>query len=253
MRERLNRLAPETETGGGGGRDFPLTQWSLIAGVQDSDTATRHRALESLCERYWKPVYHYIQGAWRKSPEDTKDLTQAFFLRVLEGDALQRYRPERGSFRTYLKVLLRGFAADQHDAMMALKRGGGVRLLPLESSPVPAEEFLADPSADDPERVFDRAWKKEILERAVQRTRQWFDSAGRGAQFKAFEEYDLKETDPRPTYGEVASRLGVSESDVRNHLFSVRERLRAEIRAELSQTVSDLGQLDEEWSALFGG
>jgi RNA polymerase sigma-70 factor (ECF subfamily) len=252
VQDRLERLAPETETGGGG-RDFPLTQWSLIAGVRDSDTVTRRRALESLCERYWKPVYHYIRRAWRKSPEDTKDLAQAFFLKVLEGDWLQRYKPERGGFRTYLKVLLRGFAADQHDAVNALKRGGGVRLLALESSPVPAEDFLADPAAQDPERVFDRAWKKEILERAVERTRQWFAAAGRAAQFRAFEEYDLKETEPRPTYGQVASRLGVSESDVRNHLFSVRERLRAEIRAELSQTVSDLGQLDEEWHALFEG
>ena len=57
----------------------------------------------------------------------------------------------------------------------------------------------------------------------------------------------------RPTYAQVAQKLGLSESDVRNHLFSVRERIRAEIRAELSETVTDMAQLEEEWKELFGG
>jgi RNA polymerase sigma-70 factor (ECF subfamily) len=233
---------------GGDARDFPVTSWSLIAGMKDSSTGTSRQALESLCTRYWKPVYHYVRRAWSKSSEDAKDLTQAFFMQILEGDALHRYAPERGGFRTYLKVLLRGFAADQHDAMTALKRGGGAKLLTLDAEEAPLRDLLPDAQATTPEQLFDRSWKKEVLERAVERTRQWFVSAGRERQFKAFEAYDLKEG---RTYAEVAESLGMSESDVRNHLFAVRERLRAEIRAELSQTVAAPGELEDEWRALF--
>lgn len=238
---------------GGAAREFPVTSWSLIAGMNDSSTGTRRQSLESLCSRYWKPVYHYVRRAWSKSPEDAKDLAQAFFLQLVDGDALRRYAPERGGFRTYLKVLLRGFAADQHDAMTALKRGGGAKILALDGAEKPLRELVPDGHAETPEQVFDRSWKKEVLERAVERTRQWFASAGREKQFQAFEAYDLGEGGEKRTYGEVAARLGMSESDVRNHLFAVRERLRGEIRAELSQTVAEPGELEEEWRALFGG
>ncbi|HLF93019.1 MAG TPA: sigma-70 family RNA polymerase sigma factor [Planctomycetota bacterium] len=238
---------------GGENREFPSTHWSLIAGMQGTATAPYRHALESLCQRYWKPVYHYVRIAWSKSSEDAKDLTQAFFVRIFEGEVLKRYTPGRGGFRTYLKVLLRGFAADQHDALIALKRGGGVRTVALDGTPAPLGEFLADAKASDPEKLFDHAWKKEVLERAVERARQWFADAHRSVQFQAFEEYELAEQEGRPTYGRVAEKLGLSESDVRNYLFSVRERIRAEVRAELSQTVRDPAELDEEWKELFGG
>lgn len=235
---------------GGGPRAFPLTSWGLIAGVHASKTITRQQALESLCQRYWKPVYHFVRRTWSKSHEDAKDLTQAFFLRILSGDALQKYLPERAGFRHYLKMLLRGFAADQQDALMALKRGGGIRIVPLEGR-TPLQELVPDARAREPEDFFDWAWKKEILEHAIERTREWFASVNRARQFRAFEVYDLVNPDQRPTYADVAAELGVSESDVRNYLFAVRERLRTEIRAEVSQTVSDPKQLEEEWNALF--
>ena len=237
---------------GGDHGSFPPTSWSLILGIRDSSTASRQQAMESLCRRYWKPVYCFVRRAWAKNTDDAKDLTQAFFLQLLEGHALQRYQPGKGGFRTYLKVLLRGFSADQHDALQALKRGGGARRLALDDGEHPLTEVLQDDRAEDPERLFDLAWKKQVLERAIDRTRTWFASSGRARQFEAFESYDLSEGAERPTYAAVAARLGMSESDVRNHLFSVRERLRAEIRAELSQTVSDMGQLEEEWAVLFG-
>ena len=237
---------------GEGDRSFPVTSWGLIAGIQDSSTAVRQQAMESLCRRYWKPVYHYVRRAWSKSSEDSKDLTQAFFLRLIEGESLKRYSPGRGGFRTYLKVLLRGFSADQHQALKALKRGGGLKRLAIDDDEAPLKEVLADPRAEDPERAFDLAWKKTVLERAVDRTREWFSSVGRTHQFRAFEEYEFGGGTEEVTYAQVAARLGISESDIRNHLFAVRERMRLKIRGELTQTVADMAELDGEWNALFG-
>lgn len=240
----------DRDTDIGGRRDrFPSTRASLLEAVGAGPDA---EALDRIIGLYWKPVYRFLRLKFGKDNEDAKDLTQAFFLQLLEGEALRRYSPEKAGFRPYLKMLLRGFAANQHDAMNALKRGGGVRIVGLQQGEAPLADFVPDGQAVKPEDVFDRSWKQEILERAMERARQWFEEAGRSLQFRAFEEYELGPSCEPPTYAEVARRLGLRESDVRNYLFAVRERLRIEIRAELSQTVLDPQQLEEEWNELFG-
>jgi RNA polymerase sigma factor (sigma-70 family) len=242
---------PDT-TGRGGGYEFPVTTWALIKQVQDTDPTTRRGALESLCRRYWKPAFHYIRAAWAKSHEDAKDLTQAFFLHLLEGDALAHYTPSRGGFRPYLKAILRHFTSDRCDAMRALKRGGGTKVIPFELLSAQLADQLVDPDAVDPEGLFDATWKKEILERALDRTRQWFAAPSLLRKFQVFEAYDLATADGPPTYAQLAERMGIKDSDVRNYLCEVRERLRHEARAEIAQTVTDLDELDAEWKELFG-
>ncbi len=245
-------MTDRASTIGGPGGDFPVTSWGMVLNLQRSTSEERSRALETLCRRYWKPVVIFARRAWSKSIEDAKDLAQAFFLDMIDGEALSRYSPERGGFRTYLKMLLRRFEADQHDAARALKRGGRTRTLTLDDSAAPLKEFVADASASTPEDLFDQEWKKQVLERAIDRTKRFFADAGRGRQFEVFEAYDLS-SDGKATYGQIGERLGLKETVVRNYLFEVRERLRGEIRAELSQTVASLDQLEEEWTALFGG
>jgi len=92
----------------------------------------RRAGLEDLIRRYWKPTYRYIRAAWAKSSEDAKDLTQAFFLWTMEKDVLSRFQPQRGGLRIYIKFMLRNFVRNQDEALRRLKRGGGVRLLPLD-------------------------------------------------------------------------------------------------------------------------
>lgn len=238
----------------GGSREMPVTSWGLVAGVRSTSTTARRTALENLCRRYWKPVYYFCQGAgWCRTEEDARDFTQAFFLELLEGEDLEKYDLKRGTFRTYLKVVLRGFAADRRDAMKALKRGGGTAIVPLDDPAAPLQDFIQDPQSEDPDRVFDRAWKKEVLDRAIERTRNWFESSERAVYFKVFEAYDLENPGtPARTYAELARELGRRESDVRNYLHAVREHLRTEIRMELAQTVTDNLQLEAEWKQLFG-
>ena len=223
----------------------------MVQDIQASSIGARREGLERLCRLYWKPVYYYIRWKWSKNREDTKDLTQAFLLWVLDGGALQRYQADRATFRTFLKMILRGFKFNQDEAMNALKRGGNVKRFALDSGQVPLQEILPDPKAEGPEEIFDRTWKKEILEAAVKRTREWYSSTGREIQFQVFEEYELKGSEERVTYGRLAEKLDLKETKVRNYLFEVRERLREEIRAEISQTVGDASQLEDEWNALF--
>ena len=233
---------------GGPGRQFPDTTWQMVTQMHAAGTSDYRQGMERLCRRYWKPMYYYARVAWAKSNEDAKDLTQAFLLWLVSGDALKRYVPDRGSFRSYLKVLLKRFIHDQADARHALKRGGGVKIVPLDS----LEDLQPDPRATDPEKAFDRAWGIALAREAVERVRARFEADGRALQFRAYEEYDLRPSEARPSYADVAARLGLSESDVRNHLFAVRKEIAAEIHAELAKTVMNAGDLEEEWDVLFG-
>lgn len=230
----------DTELGGAGRAAFPDTRMSLIARLRDPSTRELRSTLEALARDYWKPAYGFIRAARQKSNDDAKDLVQSFFLWLAEGNALRQYDPDRGRFRPWLKVVLRRFLNDQDKALAALKRGGGATLLDAAA----LAEALPDPRTPDPERAFDRAWAAALLERAVARVRTRCSENGTDLRFRAFEAHDLHRSG---SYSEVATRLGVKESDVRNWLHGVREAVRKEVRAELSGSAADERELEEEW------
>jgi DNA-directed RNA polymerase specialized sigma24 family protein len=237
---------------GGNAKDFPKTATDLISRAKDPSEGIRHPALEEICRKYWKPIYSHIRLAWGKPNEDAKDLTQAFLLWIVEGDALTRYAQERASFRTYLKTLLRNFVRDQEDALRRLKRGGGVRFLDLEHTERALSETFKDARAINPEQVFDKVWKVELVRGAVEAVGERLKSTGRALQFQVFEEYDGSGAEKNPTYTDIAKRFDLKESDVANYLAMVREAIGHEIKAELSKMTSTPEELEEEWNALFG-
>jgi RNA polymerase sigma-70 factor (ECF subfamily) len=233
---------------GGPGRAFPETSWSLVSRLQATGEERYREALGDLCRRYWKPAFAYVRSAWAKSTEEAKDLTQAFFLWLVEEPALRSYEPARGGFRPFLKTLLRRFVGHQEASLQRLKRGGGRALVPLDG----VEALVADPAAADPERAFERAWITELVEQAIGRVRARRQSQGDPVAFRVYDEYELAPATAQPTYRDLAERHGLREADVRALLFSVREEIRSEVRRELARVTADERELDDEWRALLG-
>ena len=234
---------------GGGPREFPQTTWGLVSRLSAAHPE-RQAGLEALCRRYWRPIYGYVRRGWRKSNDEAKDLTQAFFLDLVEGHVLEKFRPEAGSFRAFLKGVLRNYVRNHEQALRRLKRGGGARPLPLDEVFAGAADVLAADGAT-PEEAFDHAWVDQLIEEATERTRERLVAAGHELRFRAFEAYELAPAGSQPTYADVAAQLGVKAGDVRNYLFAVREALRTEIRAALRETVATTAQLEAEWRELF--
>jgi RNA polymerase sigma-70 factor (ECF subfamily) len=237
---------------GGPSSQFPQTQWGLVTRATDASPEVRRAGLEELCRCYWKPVYGYLRRIWPRSVEDAKDLTQAFFLWLTEEDLLDRYSKEKASFRTFLKVLLKHFAEHRDRALGRLKRGGGVLILDLDRAGLPLRDAIPASRTAEPVEEFERAWRNEVVARAMERVRERLKADGRETQFQIFEAYDLAAPPDPPSYDEVAARFGRTPSDVRNYLHAVRQLLRLEIRAELARTTSGPGELEDEWNALFG-
>jgi len=230
---------------------FLETASDMVSGLQSPEVERYTAAFDVFCRNYWKPVYAYIRIARAKDPEETKDLTQAFFLWLAESDALRKFEPERGSLRRYLRVLLKSFVGHQEAALARLKRGGASKHLSLDAALTDMEDFLTDPRSPAPEAAYDRTWSETVLRHAIRRLRDRCVAEGRVCAYLLFEDYDLKPEAVRPTYKDLAARYRIDEADVKKRLLAMREELRAEIRRELSRYAVGEGEMESEWSSLF--
>jgi hypothetical protein len=67
---------------------FVTTRWTqVVAAGQSHDSTHARAALEQLCRTYWYPLYAFIRRQGH-APHDAQDLTQEFFARLLERNAL---------------------------------------------------------------------------------------------------------------------------------------------------------------------
>jgi RNA polymerase sigma factor (sigma-70 family) len=229
----------DTAIGGRGDR-FPSTQVSLIEAA-----AGEPLAMERVAALYWKPVYKFIRAKFRKDNEAAKDLTQGFFAAALEREFFQRFDPSKAGFRTYLRLAVERFAANQHEAENRQKRGGGVEFAVLEDASV------AGPGGvESPEEIYLQEWRRQLFALAVEDLRAECESAGKRAEWKIFEAYDLAD-DERPSYAALARRHGVAETSVTNYLAWARRRLRVLVTDRLRGVTSGERELREEMRRLW--
>ena len=224
----------ETDTWiGGENAQFPSTQISL---VEAAGQGLESDALERVAALYWKPVYRFIRVKFRKDNEDAKDLTQGFFASALGHDFFARFDPAKASFRTYLRMAVERFAANQHVSANRQKRGGDVQFEPLDNQAAATES---------PEELFEREWQRQLFCLAVEDLRTHCDRFGKQIQYQVFAAYDLTSGE-RSTYAEVAAACGVPETTITNHLAWARRMLRGFVTDRLRGTTSGPRELHEE-------
>jgi len=235
---------PHDDTDIGGGRSrFPTTRLSAVLGAQSAETEVRARSFEALIAAYWKSVYKHVRIRWKKSNEDAKDLTQAFFLRAMEKDFFDSYDREKGRFRTFLRTCLDRFVSNEEKSEKRLKRGGGGIVLPLDFDGAEAE-LQSSPPCGDPERFFDAEWVRTLFGLAIEALRAECASRGKEAHFRLFARHDLADSGSgRPTYAALAAEFGLKTTDVTNYLAFAR----GEFRRLLLATLRDLTAGDEEY------
>lgn len=225
-------MDPDTAIGGPHGH-FPSTRISLL---EAATSGVPNEALERVIALYWKPVYRFIRFKFRKDNEDAKDLTQSFFTTALEREFFARFDPSKASFRTYLRMAVERFAANQHAAANRQKRGGDVQFEPLEEQAATAES---------PEQVFEREWQRQLFVLALDDLRAHCQASDRELQLRLFEAYDLA-PGARPSYADLASGNGIAETSVTNHLAWARRMLRGFVTERLRGVTSGDRELHEE-------
>ena len=220
-------------------------------------------AFDALVSAYWRPVYKYVRIKWRADREDAADLTQEFFARAFEKDSLVRFDPVRARFRTFLRVCLDGFVANEHKAANRIKRGGAVSFVQLdfaaaerELSALPAASGHADvssvPGVDD-DTLFRQEWVRALFADSVAALRESCDAAGKQVQFEVFQRYDLDEScDGRPTYAQLGAELKIPVTQVTNYLAFARRELRRLVLERLREVCATDDEFRFEARELLG-
>ncbi len=223
---------------------FVTTHWSVVLGAGDSASPGAQEALEKLCRTYWYPLYAFVRLKGH-SPEEAKDLTQAFFERFLEKHCIKQAAREKGRFRTFLLTILQRFLYDHFDRATAAKRGGGAFAIDLYTAEAEAQFEGVATSLESPDSLFDRAWAETVVHTSVERLGEEYRAEGKAALFRALKVYLSRPAD-REDYTATGGRLGMSADGVAMAVMRLRQRYRTAVRAEVANTVATPAEIDDE-------
>jgi RNA polymerase sigma-70 factor (ECF subfamily) len=222
---------------------FATTHWSMVLEAQGQSPAAQE-ALEKLCRTYWRPVYSFTrrQGS---GPEEAEDLTQGFFALLLERRDLETVRKEKGRLRSYLLVSLKHFLTNERYRAMAIKRGEGRRLVPLDAlgdcegrDTAPADTLSAD-------QIYERRWALTVLEGVLAQLSDEYRKAGNAGLFDQLKKLLTGEPD-HPSQAQIADQFGMTENAVKQAFHRLRQRYRELLHEEIARTVIAPGDVEDE-------
>ena len=244
---RLRQIAyimTSAPTSGAGRRVFPPTRWSVVLAAARQPSPESASALEAICRSYWYPLYAYVRRSGQ-SAHDAEDLTQEFFCRLLEKRWLETADPGKGRLRTFLIVALKHFMANEWRRASAQRRGSGQVSVPMDTA-FAESRYAAAPAGSLPaDETFDQQWALTLLDLTVSRLRAEFAAAGKPGDFTALKD-TLIAAHGAIDYAAVAAQLGVSSGAARVAVHRLRKRFREIFREEISQTLAEGANLEEE-------
>lgn len=214
----------------------------LEAGSEDGAAA-----LAALCKAYWYPVYSFLRGKGA-DPERAADVTQGFFVSLIEKGLVGTADPERGRFRSFLRSAAKHFYLNQLDHERRQVRGGDLVRWSIDVPGAEARLRCELATSLPADQLYDRAWARVVTERAQRKFEGECDNPA-----------DL--TLLRRLCRELSGELDVADSSARRagepmtvaervrkhrHKERVLARYRRCLRAEIMGTLNDPSAIDDE-------
>jgi DNA-directed RNA polymerase specialized sigma24 family protein len=217
------------------------TEWTLVLNVREhQNTQLARDALAALCHIYWYPLYAFARKLGHRLNE-AQDLTQGFFVYLLEMDLFSKADRTQGRLRIFLLTAFTRYINRERSRTYARKHSGGLELKSLEEGFTDGERrYRLEPVAPaTPEEIYSRSWAKALLKAAKEQLETKETAAGRGEAFKVLEPFLEQEPDESISYQSVALRLSISQPAVRMAVRRLRERYRKLLREQISNTLRD--------------
>jgi RNA polymerase sigma factor (sigma-70 family) len=223
---------------------FQTTRWSVVLAAARGGEGSAE-ALEWLCATYWYPLYGYIRRRGHDS-ETARDLTQSFFLSLLDRNSLRRIDPDQGKFRSFLLASVKNFLSHERDREHAVKRRPDDPDFRLDFEGAESR-YLREGGGEggglNPEDLYESRWARTVLDRALRRLGEEHETAGKAEMFRRLSGHLTGEETP---YDGLAADLGLTTGALRVTVHRLRRRLGALLRAEVAQTVSSSAEIDGE-------
>ncbi|HKM57174.1 MAG TPA: sigma factor [Chthoniobacterales bacterium] len=229
---------------------FHTTRWSEILVAAQSQLPGSQAALSELCRLYWYPLYAFARRRGQ-GPHEAQDLTQGFFLHLLEHRALKQAQPLKGKFRSFLLASFQNFILDEASRARCLKRGGNREFVFLDAQDAESRYLLEPADFLTAEKIYDARWAMTLLGRAVERLRQEYATRNEMSRFAVLQLFvGVGEDKTPPSYEEVAKSLRVSVGAAKTLIHRFRKQYAAILREEIGRTVTDPADIEQEIHAL---
>jgi len=189
-----------------------VTRKSLVDRLADPGD---HARWQEFFDTYWKLIYGFARKSGLTESEAQEAVQETLITVARKIDTL-KYDPAAGSFKGWLLHITRWRIADQFR-----------KRLPAAIPPADDDSRTAfidrepDPAGNELEALWDREWRENLLEAAMERVRKRVDPR----QFQIFDCYVVKGWEA----GKVARELRVNVAQV----YLARHRVGAQIRAEV--------------------
>ena len=230
-------------------RDMQTTRWSVILLAGEEQGSDAEKALATLCETYWFPLYAYIRRRGNSATE-AQDLTQEFFATLIDKKFVAAADQERGRFRAFLLTACKHFLSKQRDKARAQKRGGGRKPLSLDLD-LGESRYVAEPADTlTPEQLYDREWAVDLLKRVISRLEEEMVKSGKSDWFERIKVFIVAGHEDA-TYGEVAESLDTTEAAIKMAVHRMRKRYGKLLREEIAETLEHVADVEDEIRALF--
>ena len=220
--------------------NFNTTQWTLVNEAGDTSSPEATAALGELFTTYWYPLYCYVRKSGR-SPDDSQELVQSFFVHILEKNVFRVADRKRGKFRWFLLATFKHFLSNDRRLNAALKRGGPQETLSLDE--LEAEKrYLHEPvDAVSADHLYDRQWALTLLQSVHEKL---YGNAANKERFREVEHY--LPGGNAPPQAEVAERLGISVGALKVEIHRLKKRYAEAMREEVARTVAHEDEIDGE-------
>jgi RNA polymerase sigma-70 factor (ECF subfamily) len=222
---------------------FTTTHWSVVLEAQGRSPAA-HEALEKLCRTYWRPVFGFVRRQGARA-EEAEDLTQGFFALLLERRDFDTVRKEKGRLRSYLLTSLKHFLTNERNRARAIKRGEGQRWISLDQLSERERPGFEPTDTSTADQIYERRWAWALMDQVMNRLGDEYRTAGNVVLFERLKALLTEETD-RPSQGQIADELAMTENAVNQAFHRLRERYRQLLREEIAHTVMAPGDIEDE-------
>jgi DNA-directed RNA polymerase specialized sigma24 family protein len=227
-----------------GNNVFATTHWSVVLAAADIDSPKADIALAELCRTYWYPLYAYVRRRGY-AEHDAQDLTQGFFVHLIERHSIRRVAREKGRFRSFLLASLNYFLADERDRASAEKRGGRCEIISFNAEEAEQRYRLEPVDNRDPEKIFEHRWAMTLLDQVLDRLKGDFARAGKAEFLMALQPFLVEGAGEQP-YSEAALESGMSEEAFKKAVQRMRQRYYQLFREVIAQTVAIPAEVEDE-------
>ena len=228
---------------------FATTHWSAVMAAARNDTTRAHDALANLCRASWYPLYAHARRRGC-SPNDAQDVTQSFFVHLLENESLAAADPARGRFRSFLLAAMNNFLNTEWTKARTQKRGGQNEFFSLDAATSENRFKLEPVDHASPDKLFDRQWATALLENVLQQLEEVYRDENKHALFQALKPTLMGARESQP-YAALAAQLGQTEAAIKVSVHRLRQRYRELIRNQIAGTVASPEEISGEMRHLL--